>query len=243
MTEDFTKDVLSQIKDQRLAPRPRWQYSLKNYLLWCLVCLATVLGALAVTTIIYILTDYDWDVFKYLNHSLWYQIFVTLPYLWLASLTLLLVTIFYNLRHTKGGYHYEAYKIISLSVLISVLLGTIMFCSGFDSEIHEGLLERFPLYGRLVQTNRDVWVYPEQGLLAGHIIIFNDDQGFTLEDLHGNTWLVATNSQTIWDCCGGRPAATNTVIKLIGTKQGDKNFKAKNIRSWNKQQVKTKAKN
>lgn len=233
ITEDFTKDVLSQLKDQKITPRPHWQYSLKNYGLWFLACLSTVLGALAVTTIIFILTDHDWDVLRYLDRSLFADIFISLPYLWLASLCLLLIIIFYNLRHTKGGYHYEAYKIISLSVLISVLLGIIMFYGGIGEEIHEGLMMRSSIYGRLVQTNRNLWAYPEQGLLSGNIKLINGDQGFIIEDLNGVMWVVATDTQTVWDCCGGH-VATNTVIKVIGQKQGNNNFRAKNIRPWRK---------
>jgi uncharacterized membrane protein len=231
MTEDFTKDVLSQIKDQKLAPRPRWQFTLKNYLLWALVGLATILGALAVTTIIFILTDYDWDVFVYLNRSFLVHVLMALPYLWLASLTLILVTIYYNFRHTKGGYHYEPYKIIGLSVFASLVLGTIMFWCGLDSEIHECLVDRLPLYGHLVQTNRDLWIYPEHGLLAGHITLFNDSQGFVFQDLHGTVWVVATDTQTIWD--NRLHPATNTIIKLIGERQDAQHFRVRNIRPWN----------
>ncbi len=237
ITEDFTKDVLSQIKDQKISPRPRWQFSLKNYLLWFLVFLATGLGALAVTTIIFLLTDYDWDVLSYLHCKAWSQIFVVLPYLWLVSLTFLLLTIFYNFRHIKGGYHYEAYKIIAASVSLSVLLGVIMFFCGIDSEIHERLMGKFPFYSRVVQTNRNLWIYPEAGLLAGSIKTINGDQGFFIEDLHGNIWMVATDTQTIWDCCDGRPA-TNTIIKIVGKKQGDNNFRARDIRRWNKRLIK-----
>lgn len=232
-TEDFTKDVLSQIKDQKITPRPHWQYSLKNYGLWFLACLSTILGALAVTVIIFILTDCDWDVFTYLDHNFWYQVIISLPYLWLASLMLLVAVIFYNLRHTKGGYRYGAYKIIGFSILVSVLLGIIMFYGGLGSQINEGLTSRLPMYGRLVRTNRNLWAYPEHGLLAGNIKLINGDQGFIVEDLNGMMWMVATDTQTIWDCCGGR-VATNTVIKMIGKKQGDHNFRAKNIRPWKK---------
>jgi len=112
-------------------------------------------------------------------------------------------------------------------------LGLIMFYGGLGSKINEGLTRRLPMYGRLVRTNRHLWAYPEHGLLAGNIKLINGDQGFVVEDLNGVMWVVATDTQTIWDCCGEQ-AATNTVIKVIGQKQGDNNFRAKHIRPWKK---------
>ena len=163
MNEQLSQTIVEQIKNQGLKPKPRWQFLLKNQVLWSLTLVASLLGGVAVATMIFILTDHDWDVFHYLDRSLFEHTVVSLPYLWLATLVVLIFAARYNFQHTRRGYRYAAAKVASLSLLVSLILGGLCHTAGFGSGLHNLFMEQLPFYQKLTYTKDDIWVYPEKG--------------------------------------------------------------------------------
>ena len=83
-----SKKVLKTIEEKKITPKPRWHFVLKNYVFWFFLAITTFIGALAVTAVLFMLLDYDWDVFEYLDRGLFEHIFISIPYFWLAVLFL-----------------------------------------------------------------------------------------------------------------------------------------------------------
>jgi hypothetical protein len=229
--EEFSKNIENEINENQLTPTTRWHFLLKNYVIWLFAFLATLLGSLAVSTIIFLLTEHDWDVFRYLNQSLFEYIFISIPYIWLAFLILLVFIIQFNVIRTKRGYRYKTSMVLIGSIVFSVILGSTLFLFGIDSEIHEIFLEQIPLYKNSIYTKENIWIFPEKGLLSGTITTINDD-GFTLIDLNKKMWEIKISDKTEWEI--NPIPKIGEKIKLIGIQNDIKSFSALIIRPWNK---------
>ena len=229
--EEFSKNVENEINKKQLIPTPRWHFLLKNYVIWLFALLATLLGSLAVSTIIFILTDHDWDIFRYLDRSLFEHIFISIPYIWLIILILLVSIVQYNVIHTKRGYRYKTSLVLIGSILLSIIFGGALFSLGINSEIHELFIEQVPLYRSAVYTKENIWIFPEKGLLSGTITAINEDK-FTLLDLNKKIWTITTTDDTKWE--NNLTPRIGEKIKLIGAQNDVDEFSAFIIRPWNK---------
>ncbi len=229
-TEEFAKNIMDRVADRHLTPKPRWNFLLADAALWVGAALTTALGALAIAVVIFILTDHDWDVYRYLDRGPIEHFFASLPYLWLVFLALFVLAARYNFRHTRRGYRYETWVVTAASVVISLTLGASMYAAGLGQELHEYFSDALPLYERLVYTKNDIWIYPEKGLLSGRIDRLDDVRGFILTDFRGREWRVIDGPNIIWER-QLRPDA-GVLVKLIGVQDGAGVFTAEIVRPW-----------
>lgn len=224
---DIIKETLKQIEEKNIAPKPKWRHSLRDYAFWLFFGLSIILGACATSTIIYILLDHDWDVHEYLHESLLKDIFISLPYLWIIVLALLIVLAFFQVKNTKSGYKYSPYLIAGASVILSLLLGIMLFHSFMDFGIHDFLSRKMPIYNSLVCSEEAVWNNVGSGLLNGEVVAIKSVDEFTLKDCNGKIW------QVEYDELQGLekiPLEVGMKIKIVGTQEGDDAFIAKIIR-------------
>lgn len=230
MSGQLTDNILRAIKERGLKPKPRWEFVLRNRFIWLLATLAAILGGVAMATIIFMLRDHDWYVFKYLDRSLLQHVIISIPYLWLVVLVILIVIGLYNIRHTKYGYKYTGWLVILISIVSSLLLGLALVGLGFDSYLHETLMQQVPWYEKLTYTKDDVWIYPEKGLLSGQVVNFLDDKDFDLVDLKKHNWLIKVTDDTIKE--DEYPPAIGEQIKLIGKVVEPSVFEVYTIKPW-----------
>lgn len=221
---------MDEIAERKMAPRPRWRFTAVNGLLWSGIALTVFVGGAAVATSAFLLSDFDWDTFRYLDRGFFTHAFIALPYLWLAILLSLVVVSLVVLRHTKKGYRYGTGVAIGATFGAFVMLGVVLFTGGFRSTLHTFLSERVPLYNSLTYTGEDVWVHPERGLLGGTVTAVNRDDQFSLRDLEGASWRVETRENLINE--GEEAPFPGTRVKLIGKTLGDHVFNAVIIRPW-----------
>lgn len=226
---DITQKTLKIIEQQKIKPRPRWHFLLKDYLLWFSFACSIIVGSLAVSTIIFMLTSNDWDVYKYLDRSLFKHIFISMPYLWIAILALLTFTAYYNFKYTRRGYRYEIHTIILGSALISLILGIILFFGGLGSEIHEIFMRQIPFYNNFVYCQKEVWDNPQKGLLGGKIIKVENQNEFLLQDFNGKIWQIKKENPY---CCNQFLIQCGSEVELIGHLGEDNIFFIKEIRPW-----------
>jgi len=86
----------------------------------------------------------------------------------------------------------------------------------------------------LVYSCEEQWMKPERGLLAGIIIETGlPENNFILMDLDNNRWKIEAG-KVIWK--GKIAPVIGLKIKLIGKLIDDNNFKAMEIRPWQKGQ-------
>ncbi len=230
---NISNQVLKQIKENKIKPKPRWYFLTKSYFIWSIFGISIILGSLAFSMVLFIIKQLDWDIYHYIGDSFLKTVFISLPYLWLIFLILFIGIAYYNFIHTKRGYRFKFISIILISLIISVTLGTILYSNGLSENLENIFSEKIPYYHRLVYTCEKQWMQPERGLLAGIITeVGLPDNSFILTDLDNNCWKIQV-SKAFWK--GKLTPVTGLKIKIIGKLMDDNNFEAMEIRPWQAQ--------
>jgi len=225
---DISRKTLEKIKNEQVHPKPRWYFLTRDYFLWIMFAITTLLGGIAFGMILFITTNLDWDVYKYLGISLSEAVVTSLPYLWIALLILFLFVTYYNFIHTRKGYRYRFIFIFLISLLISVLLGFGFYQYGWTERVERQLKLRFPGYHNMVYTSENQWMQPEKGLLSGKIIEINfNSQSLRLKDHLNKEWEIDYSQAKVK---GSFSLSENLEIKIIGKQLSEDVFKAAEIR-------------
>jgi hypothetical protein len=229
MTNELSDKIVEEIQSRKIAPRPRWRFLLKRWVLWSLAIGATVLGGIAIAVITFIFFDHDAQAHRYLEQSELEDILLTIPYVWLVTLAALIAVTKYAVRHTTFGYRYTTTRIVGAVLAGSIVLGLTLNTMDIGQRVHDYLAGHVPYYGALISTSKDAWSHPEKGLLGGTITAIVSSEEFELADFHANIWRVDS-----WDIEDEdniiRKGAT---IKIVGTQQDSFRFQAKEIFPWN----------
>ncbi len=226
---EISEKVLKTIEKKQITPKARWFFVLKNYIIWIFSAVFIIFGSLSVSTILFILTTHDWDVYDYLGRSFFEHVLISIPYLWIFIFSLLILIAYYDFVHTKYGYRYAVFHIFIGIIVSSLILGTILFCLGVDSEIHEAFSKNVPFYNNLIYYKEDIWNRPEKGLLAGEVVDIKDKNEFVIKDFQGKIWHI-TGDNIIWP--DGIMLQKGIKIKIIGKKQSNDIFYGRIIRPW-----------
>lgn len=219
--------ILAQIKNNKLAPKPRWRFLLKNYMVWLSGVAALLVGAAAVSVMIYLFKYNDWEVCRQTHKSLAEFFLLTLPYFWLLFLGFFVFVIYYNLKHTKHGYRYPLYALILVSVAASIILGSGFFLMGWGEKIDDILGRRMPFYGQVMNRQMAFWFNPEEGRLTGIVVDLPDERGyFYLVDPVGGNWQILSlrDRRRPEFLLEGQP------VNLIGQVLSDYQFQAEMVR-------------
>ncbi|MFA5925962.1 MAG: hypothetical protein WC831_03420 [Parcubacteria group bacterium] len=224
--------VLDKIKEEKISPRPRWIFLLRDCSVWSAFIFSVIVGSLAFCIILTVAMNSDWDIYQYLGRTPFQHIIFSLPYLWIIILILFFGLAYFNYKHTKKGYQYHAFTIFGLSILSSVVFGSIFSASGIGIRIDRYLDRNIPSFQAMncCQINEGFWVQPEKGLLGGTVKNVTDERDFNLEDFNGFVWLVHEDENTLeFDPVQIRDGEE---VKIIGEKERENVFLAKEIRPW-----------
>lgn len=227
--------VLGKIKEDKIEPRPRWQILLKNDVIWSAFGLAVIIGAISFGVILNAITDNDWDIYRYASNSPLEPVILSLPFFWFAFLIIFWVLAFYYYKQTRSGYKFSALRILGLSIVASIFLGTIFnFFFGIGEKVEATFAERVPFYNIINShcNNKEVWLQPEKGLLAGSIISITEPESFALEDFNGVSWKVEEGKNVFIKMKS--PLVEKEEIKIIGEEESTGVFRALEIRQWRK---------
>ena len=227
----LSEKILEKIKEKNITPKPKWTFLLKDYSIWLLSVGSLIIGSLAVSVIIFLVRNDDWDVYKHINDSLGQFILLTLPYFWIIFLIIFILAANYNIKHTKKGYKYELHTLVFSGVAISLLLGVFLHNFGVGHAIDKILTHKMPVYTKVIQGKHGRWADPEKGLLAGQIIKIENKDKFKLKDLKENTWVIVKTDNTFVKMV---EIKIDERVRIIGAKQGDNVFQAIQIMSAGK---------
>jgi len=234
MENNLGRDVLEKIKEKKIQPKPKWMYSLKDVLFWTVFSISLVLGSISTSLIIFILRNNDWDLYSKLGHGLIKFIFITFPYFWLIFLVFFLIASYYNFKKTKSGYKYNPLLIILINILISIILGSILYISGLGAKLEDSLERSMPPYGKMFYQRHEMWDKPEKGLIGGKIIVFENNNSFKIISLKEKEWYIVGKDPIIHPKLilqeGGR-------VKIIGKALDGSVFEAEEIRPFIERQI------
>jgi hypothetical protein len=224
--------ILKDIKEKHICPAPRWRFLAKNWVIWLIFSLALFVAALSFAAMLDILVNHDWDIYFRLHKTFWQFLLMSLPYVWIASIVIFSWIAYYDFVHTRGGYRYAAYRVVSASILASLVLGILFFYSGFGKKIDQVLDARMPFYGNININRKQMWCHPDEGLLGGEIVKMHidDSDRFIVKDCNGREWDIRKQNMQM------KPIIIHAGerIKIIGREieaeaQG---FEAEEFRQW-----------
>ncbi len=226
---EFDQKLVEKIKEEKMAPKPRWHFLLKNQVVWVAGTLALLIGAVAVSVMIYLLKNNGWELQAQTNKSILEFFLLTMPYFWIIFLGTFVFILYYNVKHTAKGYRYPVWIIAVSGVLASFLLGSILSLFGVGRAIDNVLGERAPLYEKVINRQLSFWFNPAEGRLAGVIASEVADGNFYLVDPAGEAWQIT--SQNLRD---DAPMAdflkVGEPVNLIGKITEENRFRADFIR-------------
>ncbi|MFZ5982690.1 MAG: hypothetical protein ACOYS2_03950, partial [Patescibacteria group bacterium] len=135
--ENISDKIIDKIEKDNIHPEPKWKFSLKNFLLISAYLGFALLGALAVSVVLYLVSYTDWDIYDRMGRGFWENILLSLPYVWVALILIFFALAYFNFRNTKRGYKKNPFVILSGSVLGGIFLGALFFNLGVGRIIDE----------------------------------------------------------------------------------------------------------
>jgi hypothetical protein len=206
--------VLERIAGENVVPRARWHFLLHNSVLWSLWVGSIVIGAMAVAASIFTVANFQWGFYQATHDTLFEFVVESLPYLWIVALGLFTFVAYQNVRHTKRGYRYPLWIIVGLNITGSCFGGMFLYAVGGGQFVDETIGEHIPLHQPFMAVERGRWMQPERGLIAGEVVIINEEEGtLVLRSFDGDEWQVETTSlhEPDWDALNDF-----TQVRIVG---------------------------
>ncbi|MBI5220957.1 MAG: hypothetical protein HY978_03965 [Candidatus Liptonbacteria bacterium] len=227
--DNLSDQIDDLIRSRKIKPRPRWLFRVRNLSLWLFFASSTLLGAVAVAAMIFLILDHDWFVYGHFHYGLLGLILISIPYFWIAVLLLFTAAAYFNLHRTKQGYRHETAKVVGGSILLSVIFGAILFFGGLPYGLRDYSAGLVPFYDPLVFTKLDIWRGADRGLLGGTVLEQRGTQDLTLRDLDGFIWQVKLESAAE---NSGTKLVPGSQVRLIGRRVGQDGFAVTEVRPW-----------
>jgi hypothetical protein len=228
--KNISDSVMEKITEHKIIPKARWEFLLKNYFVWGVGVLAALVGGVATSGIIFVFQNSDWFMYRRLSGSFFSHAGAFLPLLWIMLLVGFACLAVYQMKHTKRGYTYPVVALIGANILISTVLGVVLYRIGYAHilDVRTGMV--LPMYESVEQKRETLWVQPENGLLAGLVVSATEDGVFLLQDYKGDMWEV---SDGLLDEVDSLVLLSVDEIGIVGTQTGDFLFEACAVRPWN----------
>lgn len=219
------KKILDKIKKEKIQPKPKWQFFAKNFLIWAMLILSIILGALIIAILIFRFSNFDLPAYRIAPTPPIKQFFLGLPYLWII---LLLISVYFAVKEfkfTKRGYKIDALVLIFSVIGISLILGGFFYYFGIGEKVDDSLANKLPPYKIVAQRHEIIWNNPEKGLLTGEITE-EKENSFELKAPNGKNWEV-----NFCGCIENKYLITEgNNIKIFGKIINDNTFEAEQIR-------------
>ena len=227
MNDQLSNKIQEQIDANQITPLPRWRFLLLRGLFWFLAILSVVVGAFAVAAILFLFIDYHRHGLFSVPHDIT-EILLMIPFLWIAVFVLFIGIAREGIKHTRKGYQYRLSAILSVSIALSIILGSFLNFLGIGKVTHE-LLSEIPLYSSMTFDSRDAWTRPVEGRLAGVVFSIRDNSNFSVVDFGGRVWQVHLGTSTANSYI---PEASSTVRMAGMLDSSSSVFIVRSIHEW-----------
>ncbi len=226
--KDLKKKIINKIQEEKLKPKNKWRFQLREFLIWFCFGALIALTALFFSGVIFNISQIDWGLRSRLGFSRPGFFLINMPYLWLIAVISLVVLAYYFFRHTDKGYRYTLPLILVAVFLLSILFGFLMHYSIRTGKfLEDSAVRHSPFYKKTSQ--RMMWLNPEKGLIVGEVVSSYKNDLFKLEDLRGKVWEVNCGNCLILAPFDLREGVK---IKIIGKILEDEKFKAEEIQPF-----------
>jgi len=228
--KNLIQDTIRKIETQHITPKPRWKYLLKKYGLWMLFAIVLILGAVSFSMALDNSNNLDWDLYHFMHQDRLMYFLSIIPYFWIMLIATFLIIAFFEIRKTETGYRYSWSRILLITVGGIAIFGIFISLFGLGGRLNSKLTEEVPFYGQhMIVTKESQWMQPTKGFLAG-IIVSVSEKKLEIKDLNGEKWNISIDEETLV-----KPSVNispEEMIKIIGVKTSENNFKSEEIRPW-----------
>ncbi|MCD6109491.1 hypothetical protein J7J83_01920 [bacterium] len=224
---DISKNILKEIDEKHIKPIPKWQFILLNIGLFVMFGFAILFGSLATGLILFHIFSTDWEIVPRIGGGLHSFIYV-LPYMWIivTGLMIFLATLVY--KHTFKGYRLKPSIIVLISIIASLLVGSVLFATKSAEGMEKILRENVAPYAQYRESRERIWQTPEHGILPGRIIDIKKTSFMLLDDFSGKRWQVDITDAKMPRFIK-KPQVGDLVI-VTGERTGQNSFEADGIR-------------
>lgn len=226
---DISKNILEQIKEEGIKPRPRWQFAVLSVLLIVVLIATIVIGGVAMSLILLKLFSLEWDLVSVTGDQGRPTILDVLPVVWIALLALVLLLAVWAFEKTEAGYKYHPILIVIGSIFISAILGTLLYGLRGADLFDQILQENVPSYSELEKMRALRFHLPQAGILPGRVVEVISPTTMQLEDLREHVWSIELSSPMM-KVKNLQNIPTNSMVMVIGEMQDDDSFVARDIR-------------
>lgn len=193
MTNELSSKTLEKIKKEKIEPTARWQFLMKEYVVWVLFALSVIVGGLAMAVIFFLMKVGALPFLKEQNSFLDFISFI--PYFWFVLLAIFVFIAYLNFKYTQKGYKYNTYLIIIISMIISVLFGGVIYAVKGGEVIESLAYKNFHPYRKIMDMKGDRWSRRFQDRLSGIVKEKYENGEFDLETFEKQMWLIKMMSE------------------------------------------------
>jgi len=228
---DLSKKIIGKIKEEKIAPKPRWQFLAKDWFFWSMFISSIIIGGLSFGTIIYFATDNDLVTFYWSRQGFLNELLVTLPYLWIGLIAFVAYLAIINLSATKTGYHFKPRNLVILSLVSSLFIGLIAYDFGLGSYLDNRFGQSVPFYKSLKERRSQFWQQPEADRLVGEINKIEITQ-IEITDFRQKKWKIFVDDKTFW--APQIKKSQGEIVRILGKQKSLTEFAATGIYPWQK---------
>jgi len=131
----------------------------------------------------------------------------------------------WGIRKTKKGYRFSIHAILMTNIVLSILLGGLVYGVGGAEQFEKVFAENAPMYVGMEHRMKEMWGQPEEGRLAGTIIEVQGEDIIVLDDFSHQQWVVDVTAVP-----KRRPFEEGKKVKVLGEKTGEHTFTANMVR-------------
>lgn len=194
------KEIFEKIEKEAIEPTAKWRFTAQHAFVWLLTAVTILVGSIALAIILQLTILNDWELYQFVSYSKLSFAASTFPYIWLFLFVILIAFVQLELRSTKTGYKFAAWKVALVSLVPTVVLGVIIFATGLTEEaphtIHKADILNYSL-----QKKADLFHQPERGMLVGMVPSLPTapapENFVVLTDRFHNEWPVEVDEETV----------------------------------------------
>lgn len=220
--------IINKIKDQKIKPKPRWSFTYRNMLMWFIMVLSVIAGALAFSIILFAIQQIDFDLIAHMSHSRFEWWLGLLPFIWIISLIICTAISVYGLKYTRKGYKLSLKNLIAINISLSILAGALFFIGGGASWLENKFASNINNYESVNAKKVKMWSVPEEGNLSGYISEVYDSS-MLIKDFNDKMWIIDLGSAKISQMV---KLEKDELVKIIGEMTSDDQFSAIQVRPW-----------
>ncbi|MDX9970569.1 MAG: hypothetical protein RBS56_01530 [Candidatus Gracilibacteria bacterium] len=226
---NLSEKIIEKIEKDGIFPKPKWEFLLKDTVLWVSFVLSVLMGAVSISVILFFVKTGDLDIYESVYGSVFSAVAGVIPFFWVLLLLGFSIIAFLNFKFTDRGYKMKYVYVFLTSIFLSLTIGALFFQSGMAKWFHGQLTDRLPFYDIFQPRHELKWMRPSEGLLVGVVVGFESEFVFEFKDLERKTWLVDIKKAKIPKRF--RPEISS-MIKVLGRKVSEEKFEAFDLRPF-----------